>query len=337
MQKITVAPFIDTESAARLEAKSYEKAYTDVPNRVLPAQTFKALSAVYFELSGGSTLELEDSTFCVRSENGILRSILAPSVFRAATYDEAGTASPGDSLVIRWGKETFPVTVGQEGFAFPNAKSKKLKLALKVESTGRFEDTCLVATLTDSAAKEIYTVVFPVRSADWENRLDPDVAEVLIEEGNVQALLDYFQVQPDPNRKASEGSGSRLKGHFVKASYFPLGEYTVTEYRTKTGGKFGPDYFIQVEVPEPFVAPVAVKDEATGQWVEQEVEISDWAIMKPNTALKRILAAQPVINPESPARLEVYDHGEYNGKPTAKVRLEVTSFEEKEGEIALNF
>ena len=338
MKKITVTPFINAESQARLEAKSYDKNYTDIPNRVLPQEVFKALSAVYLELSGNA-LSVEGSTFTARSDNGILKGILAPSVYRGATYPEAEEgAEPviGDSLVIKWGGEVFPLNVNPEGISFANSTAKKIKYALKTESTGRFEDTCLVVTLTDSAAKEIYTVMFPVRSADWDNRLDPDVAEVLLEEGNTTGFLDYFQVLPNPNRKGGDGSG-RLKGHFIKVAHLPLGEYVVTDYRTKLGGQYGPDYFLQVEVLEPFVAPTGVKDQESGEWADQEVEVSDYVVIKPNAALKKILAAQPVITPEATARLTVFEHSEYNGHPTAKVRLEVSSFEEKEGTIALSF
>ena len=344
MKKVIVTPFINAESHARLEAKSYDKNYTDIPNRVLPQDVFKALSAMYFELSGGNALSVEGFTFTARADNGILRGILAPSVYRAATYPEVAEGASAsdveptieDSLVIKWGQEVLPLNVSPEGVSFANSTAKKIKYALKTESTGRFEDTCLVVTLTDSATKEIYTVMFPVRSADWDNRLDPDVAEVLLEEGNITGFLDFFQVLPNPNRKGGDGSG-RLKGYFIKVAHLPLGEYVVTDYRTKLGGQYGPDYFLQVEVIEPFVAPTGVKDQETGEWADQEVEISDHVVIKPNTALKKILAAQPVITPDAPARLTVLEHSEYNGHPTAKVRLEVSSFEEKEGTIALSF
>jgi hypothetical protein len=339
MKKIQVTPFINEESLARLEAKSYEKAYTEVPNRVLPADVTKALSSIYKELSG-TDFDIEGYTYVARANQGILKGLMAPSVFRAATYEtEESEAILGDHLVIRWGNEAFPISLSKEGVSFPNSTAgKKLKIQFKTESTGgKYEDTCLVATLTNSTDKEIYTVVFPIRSVDIKEKLDPDVAEVFIEEGNFEGLLNYIQPLPNPNRKASSGSGELLKGYFVKAASFPLGEYTVTQYRTKTGGKYGPDYFIQVRVPEPFVAKTGVKDDETGEWSEVEVEITDWAIMRPNTALKRILAAQPVITPDSPAKLTVYEHGEYNGHATAKIKLEVSSFEEKEGEIALNF
>lgn len=338
MKKINVTPVINEESAARLEAKSYEKDWTEVPNRVLPGEVFTALNAIFTELSGGEALDKEGYTFTVRSQDGILKSILAPSVFRDADYSESGEATPKDNLVIRWGGSFFPLSLGETGFSFINANPKsKIKYSLRIEKVGKWDETVLNVAVTNSSAKEMYTFSFPVRSADWENKLDPDVAEVLLEDGKVADLLDYFQLKPNPNAKSSSGSSERLKGHFVKAGYFPVGDYPVTGYRVKTGGKFGPDYLIQVQIPEPFVAPVSMKDDETGEWVEREVEISDWAIMKPNTALKRVFSALPQVTPEQPGKIEVYDHSEYNGKPVAKVRVEVSSFEEKEGEIALNF
>lgn len=337
MEKITVTPSINPESANRLEAKHYEKDYTDVPNRVLPEDVFRAISAIYAELSGGGgVLELEDSTFCVRAQGGILKSILAPSVYREASYNEAGEATPGNRLVIRWGKELFPIDVTKEGFTSPMAKNKKFKLALKSDTSGKYENTCLSATLTNSTTKEIYSMLFPLRSADWDNKIDTDIADVLLEEENVTALLDYFQLAPNPEGSGGN-SGGRMQGHFVKAAQFPAGEYVATQYRSRArDGKFGKEYYIQVEVPEPFSAQVPEKQE-DGTWGLKQVEVFDYAVMVANSPLKRILSASPVITPESPARLELYDHGEYDGKPTVKVRLEVSAFEHIEGEINLDF
>lgn len=337
MQKITVTPTINPESEARLPARSYDKDWTDVPNRALPADVFKALSAIYSQLSGGQELDSEGYTFSVRADNGIFKSIVAPSVFRDADVPEEGDEiTPKDNLVIRWGGHFFPLTLTSEGVSFADADPKaKMKLRFATEKVGKWDETVLNVSLTNSKDKEIYTMSFPVRSADWENKLDPDVADVLMEEGSIAELLDYFQLKPSGNGTGGGGK-NRLKGHFVKAGHFPIGNYTATSYRTKVT-PYKTEYLIQVQVPEPFVAPINLKDEESGQWVEREVEVSDWAIMKSNTALGRVFAAEPIVNEENPAKIEIYEHGDYNGKPVAKLRVEVSSFEEKDGEIALNF
>jgi hypothetical protein len=62
--------------------------------------------------------------------------------------------------------------------------------------------------------------------------------------------------------------------------------------------------------------------------MDVETEVSDWAIVKPNNALKKTLAAEPVIDRENPATLRVISHDEYNGFPTAKVLLKCVTFSE---------
>jgi hypothetical protein len=74
-----------------------------------------------------------------------------------------------------------------------------------------------------------------------------------------------------------------------------------------------------------------------GEWLDVETEISDWAIVKPNNALKKTLAAEPVIDRENPATLRVIEHGDYNGYPTAKVALKCQAFAEDPEAFALDF
>lgn len=332
MKKTVVSSVINEESSSRLQAKLYTKDYTEVPNRVLPEDVVRCLGAIFKELSG-QELESEGYTFIVRSSEGILRSIQAPALFRDADYSEEGEATPKDNLVIRWGGAYYPVDLSENGFSFRHADPKsKLKYQLKIEKINKWEDTCLNVTL---ASSEIFSMSFPVRSSDWENKLDPDVAEVLLEDGKISDLLDYIQLRPNSDKAYTPSE--RLRGYYVKVASFPLGNYEATNYKVKTGGKFGPDYLIQVKVPSPFTVSTSVRNLDTGLYEDKEVEIKDWAIMKPNTALKRVFSALPQISEDFPANIEIYDHGEYNGKVVAKIKVSVTSFEEVEGSITLNF
>jgi hypothetical protein len=126
-----------------------------------------------------------------------------------------------------------------------------------------------------------------------------------------------------------------MQGPFVKVAHLPIGDYVVTTYRTKEGGNYGTDYFLQVKIDEPFTAPV--RQQVDGEWTDVETEVSDWAIVRPNNALKKTLAAEPVIDRENPATLRVLSHDEYNGFPTAKVMLKCSAFAEDPESFALDF
>ena len=115
----------------------------------------------------------------------------------------------------------------------------------------------------------------------------------------------------------------------------PIGDYKITTYRKKEGGAYGTDYFLQAQVTEPFTAPV--RAEVDGEWTDVETEISDWCIVRPNNALKKTLAAEPLITLDSPATLRVLSHDEYNGFPTAKVLLKCAAFAEDPDSFNLDF
>jgi hypothetical protein len=88
-------------------------------------------------------------------------------------------------------------------------------------------------------------------------------------------------------------------------------------------------------VEEPFTAPV--RQQVDGEWLDVDTEVSDWAICKPNNALKKVLAAEPIIDRENPAILRVLSHDEYNGFPTAKCVLKCASFVEDPESFDLSF
>ena len=116
----------------------------------------------------------------------------------------------------------------------------------------------------------------------------------------------------------------------------PIGEYQLTAYRPRET-QYGTDYMIQAIIPEPFTSTTRVKDEVSEEWNDAEVEVSGFAIVKPNNALKKLLAAEPIISEENPATLHVIEHGEYNGFATAKVALKCSAFVESDDAFALNF
>lgn len=321
MRNVKINIALDERNRARLEAKSYDRSFVDVPNRALPATLKEELSVIHSALTGNELPE-EGNTFTVRADAaGTFKRLYSPTVF---STEEKG-------LIIRWGNDDIPLAVAGGKIGSVNA-DKKAKFAFKEEQIGKYSET----VLSMSIAKEgvLYTMPFPVRSADWENRVSADVLDVLLEE-NPEAIPEQIAVAGDPSKRG-ESSGPRLQGHIIKVAELPIGSYAVTNYRVRETN-YGTSYFLQVIVDEPFVALSRVKDEATEEWADAEVEVSGFAIVKPNTQLKKLLAADPIITEETPATLVVSDHGEWNGFKTAKVSLKCSAFVEDDGAFDIGF
>ncbi len=317
-----INPQLDDRNRARLEAKSYARSYTDVPNTALPATLRDALSVVFKALTG-EDLDPSGSTFTVRADaSGTFKRLYSPTVF--STEDRG--------LVIRWGDQDIPLIVST-GKISTEASPKGTKFTFKEEPIGKYTEAVLSVSVTSEGT--LYTLPVPIRSADFEERLSADLLDLLLDE-NPESIAEKVQLASDLSKRGeSSGSGERMVGNFVKVAHLPLGEYTVTTYRSKEGGAHGPDYFLQVQIPEPFTAPI--RAQVDGEWTDVESEISDWAIVRPNTAMKKTLAAGPVITPEAPATLKVLEHGVYNGFPTAKTVLKCQAFAEDPDSFALDF
>ncbi len=319
-QTFKISPNLDERNRARLESKSYSRAYTDVPNSALPESLRVALNSVFKALTG-EDLEETGSTFTVRADaNGVFKRLYSPTVF---STEEKG-------LVIRWGDRDIPLDI-QPGKISTAFAPKGTKFSFKEEQIGKFTEPVLnVSTTFDGT---LYILPIPVRSADYEDKISADLLDLLLDE-NPEAIAEKVQVASDLSKRG-EGSGERMVGPFLKVAHMPLGDYTITTYRKKEGGAYGTDYFLQAQVAEPFTAPV--RAEVDGEWMDVETEISDWCIVRPNSALKKVLAADPIITPDAPATLRVLEHGEYNGFLTAKVMLKVAAFAEDPDSFALDF
>jgi hypothetical protein len=319
-QTFKISPNLDERNRARLESKSYSRAYTDVPNSALPESLRVALNSVFKALTG-EDLEESGSTFTVRADaNGVFKRLYSPTVF---STEEKG-------LVVRWGDRDIPLDV-QPGKISTAYAPKGTKFAFKEEQIGKFTEPVLnVSTTFDGT---LYILPIPVRSADYEDKISADLLDLLLDE-NPEAIAEKVQVASDLSKRG-EGSGERMVGPFLKVANLPLGDYTITTYRKKEGGLYGTDYFLQAQIVEPFTAPV--RAEVDGEWTDVETEVSDWCIVRPNNALKKVLAADPIITPDAPATLRVLEHGEYNGFLTAKVILKVAAFAEDPDSFALDF
>ena len=311
---------LSERNRARLETKSYESNYTDVPNRALPPALKTELGVIYEALTGDDLPE-DSNTFTVRADGGTFKRLYSPTVM--STEGNAG-------VIIRWGDRDIPLTFAS-GKVKVDGAATKTKFAFKDDTIGKYEE----AVLSVSIAKEgtLYTMPFPVRSADWENRVNGDILDALLEE-SPDKIAEQLAIAGDPSKRG-EG-GPRLQGHIIKVAELPLGTYTLTAYRPRET-QYGMDYMIQTVIEEPFVATTRMKDEVTDEWGDAEVEVSGFAIVKPNNALKKLLAAEPIISEEDPAYLTVLEHGEYNGFKTVKVALKCTAFVEDSEAFTLDF
>lgn len=319
-QTFKISPNLDERNRARLESKSYSRAYTDIPNSALPESLRVALNAIFQALTG-EDLEESGSTFTVRADaNGVFKRLYSPTVF--------STAEKG--LVIRWGDQDIILDI-QPGKITTSSAPKNTKFAFKEEQIGKFTEPVLSVSTTFDGT--LYTLPIPIRSADYEDKISADLLDLLLDE-NPEAIAEKVQLASDLSKRG-EGGGERMVGPFLKVANLPLGDYKITTYRAKEGGQYGTDYFLQAQVTEPFTAPV--RAEVDGEWMDVETEVTDWCIVRPNSALKKVLAAEPLITLDSPATLRVLEHGEYNGFPTAKCILKVTAFAEDPDSFDLDF
>lgn len=319
-QTFKISPNLDERNRARLESKSYSRAYTDIPNSALPESLRVALNAIFKALTG-EDLEESGSTFTVRADaNGVFKRLYSPTVF--------STAEKG--LVIRWGDQDISLDIQPGKITTPSAP-KGTKFAFKEEQIGKFTEPVLSVSTTFEGT--LYTLPIPVRSADYEDKISADLLDLLLDE-NPEAIAEKVQLASDLSKRG-ESSGDRMVGPYVKVASLPIGDYKITTYRKKEGGAYGTDYFLQAQVTEPFTAPV--RAEVDGEWTDVETEISDWCIVRPNNALKKTLAAEPLITLDSPATLRVISHDEYNGFPTAKVLLKCAAFAEDPDSFNLDF
>lgn len=316
-----ILPQLDDKNRARLEAKTYKRAFTEIPNRSLPDSYKAGLSAIYTALTG-EEFDAEASTFTVKADpNGTFQRLFSPTIF----------SSEGGGLIIRWGGRDIPLIVSPGKIGVENAP-KGAKFSFKDEQIGKYTEPVLYVSVPKDGT--VYSLPVPIRKKDLKKEMTADLLELILDE-NPASLIEEISLAPDLSKRNDNIQYERMVGPFIKVSALPVGDYRVTSYRSKEGGQFGTDYFLQVQIPDPFSAPV--RTQVDGEWVEQETEVSDWAIVRPNASLKKTLAADPIITPDSPATLKVIEHFEYNGNDAVKVSLKCASFVDNPDSFDLDF
>jgi hypothetical protein len=316
-----IHPQLDDKNLARLQAKSYTRLFTDIPNRVLPESYKNGLAAIFKALTG-EDFDPEASTFTVKADpNGTFQRLFSPTIF---STEDGG-------LVIRWGEKDIPLLVAPGKISVAGAP-KGTKFSFKDEQIGKYTEPVLSISVTQDGT--IYSLPVPIRKKEVKEEMTADLLELMLDENPANIALKVYAA-PDLSKRGENTQSERMVGPYIKVSCLPVGDYRVTTYRTKEGGQYGTDYYLQVQVPEPFSAPV--RTQVDGEWVEQETEISDWAIVRPNAAMKKILAAEPLISPDSPAILKVLEHFTYNGNEAVKVALKCHDFAENPEAFNLDF
>ena len=302
----------DTDLAA-LQAKRYLSPYTQIPNSALGPELRRNLNRLYQALTDGETLADDDFTFTVRAdEDGQFKALYSPCLCRIS---DAADAPP----VIRWGLQTINV------LSAPKAPLR-FSFTDKV-MTPNYTATYFNVSLAHDSV--LLTLQCPVFQANFELPVRADVLSATMdaEPQNLAGMLGVF------------GSSSTVfRGFVVKPSQLPLGDWQLIGVKTYEGGQYGPAHVFQAVVPpeRSFTAMVNEKD-SEGNWTQVEKRIEGLCKVKANAALKRAMAAKPVITEEAPATLSVLEHGEFNGYPTAKVSVEFSMLEPDDNRLSLNF
>jgi hypothetical protein len=306
---VRLSPELDEKNMARLESRNYERGYTPIPNSALP-KTYREGLTVILSALAGEELDPEGSTYAVSAKNGIMHRLYAPAIFRFDDPEVEDGTVPG--LAIVWGDMKIPLFI-ENGDIYTEASQGNPNVKFSVREFGQWKNAALAVTVTDGS--NAYSYPFVVRQADLDNQLSVEEFEMMVENSSTVDIAEIAQPAP-----SGEGGGLFV-GPFVKVAQLPIGSYTITGYRSRETPKYGTDYFLQAKVDEPFVAPVSVKEGE--EWVTREVEVQDWCIVRPNSAMKKILAGSPVIDEETPAELIVIEHyTTKNGHPAAKVSLQ---------------
>lgn len=318
---------LEGKNKARLQAKKYEKDYTDIPNIALPKTLRESLENVFKNLTNQELPE-NDFTFMVRSDKGAFKRVFSPAVYRNPETNE---------LVIKWGNGVIPLTLQEGKIVAPLSSNKKLKLKFTSEAFGKYKKTCVVASYSDNG--DLYSMPFPIRALSLEDELDVNELEILLEDdpGSIPPRISELTTKSADDGEY-KGSSSKLDGEFlVKVSALPVGEYSVTGFR-RYENNYGTQHILQVEpVSESFLATTRVKDE-NDTWGDSEVSVGDSRfLVKANTRLNRLLMSDPIVSEEFPAILCVTEKGEYNGNPTAKVTFEPQSYTLDDELFSVNF
>ena len=139
------------------------------PNRALPANLKEELGVIYEALTGDSLPEDSQHVHGSCRWRHLQASVLPDCVLHRR---QRRRHHP-------WGDRDIPVS-----FAVARSKSKVLQLKQsspsKTKPLGKYEEPVLSVSIAQSGT--LYTMPFPVRSADWENRVNGDILDALLEE-----------------------------------------------------------------------------------------------------------------------------------------------------------
>jgi hypothetical protein len=314
---IKVYSHLGGRNLSRLKAKKYNRPFTNIPNSVLPKQMFNELNVVY-EAMTGDQLPVEDYTFLVKAdENGKFKRFYIPGVYR---NDE--------TLIIKWGDREIPLELKDSKITIPGLPPKS-KIAFKEEKWNGYDTVVLSVTFTKDG--DSYNLVFSLKFASLDDEYSPEHLEMLLE-NDKEAFLEIFARPNSGNGESSQ----QLEGPVVKLSALPIGEYKITAYRSYSNS-YGVQHLVQTSTNEPFEAETRVKNEKTGEWESQKIEIVGKFIAKANNKLNSYLLAEPIFSEENPGVLKIVEKSVFNGYPAVKIDFFASDYKVNEELFNVDF
>lgn len=300
----------DDKNRSRLEARTYERDITEVPNTALPAAFLENLALVYKALTG-QDIDESKPIYTIQSNSGIFKKLYTPHIY---TED--------NSLILAFGSSHSPILLGDLGIepSFPGVKFSFVETQVNGYNT-----LCLKVTVTKKS--EIIICPIPVRTKDFKKPPSADTLEILLSTGQKEQFFSLIGGKP------AAGDNNFLKGSLVNLGLLPLGKYVVTESQWNSKGSF-PSLHLQTTTEGVFSAVVPILNEDK-TFSKVEKEITGSFRVKANSKLKKFVNSSP----KYPFIFEVTGHGEYNGYPTASINIEaISGFEiEDEDDINLGF
>lgn len=322
MQTRTINIELSEKNQALLSSRTYSQVYTEMKNPALPPTLSRDLSIIYEALTLNPLPET-GFTFLIRATSeGTFKRVYSPCIYKK-----------DGGLVVRWGEEVLPISM-VDGKLTASGDAKVTFKNFKV--LGKYDNIAISVTVRNKDC--LITMPFPIRLADLKAEVSPDLFEALLEDEDYDGILSYVSEL----KERAEGDEERSNvfrpkdSYLIKEAQLPEGKYKVCSYWGKENAQYGTRYYMTVKVDQPFNGIARVKEEE--EWLDKEVEVSEWAIVNANSSSKRILSANPIITLDQPASLEVLSHGvTKQGHKFCKSTLSPVAFEEDESSVSLNF
>lgn len=296
---------------APLAGREYVKSYTALPNSCLGKAVRVGLDKVFMALTG-EELPLEESSFLIRSEDGVYSRLFGP-ILKAGSDDVEGTKS--GSAFIQWGDRYIPVSLGKEGVTVDiNGQAVTLEAEFsEFNFSGRGNDLALMVSVDEEDGSGQVVLPISVRFIDWQNPPEIKALNAMMKKNKEADILSLIQ------EVAARGTGNRQQAdHEIDFRDLEEGEsYTVVGFR-KINTQYGESFRI-------LLADYPVEGETAECWA--------------HASLRPLLATQPEISVEKPATVHIKEKSlTTDGKVRIRCSMILSQQEEvSEDALDLNF